>query len=139
MEYKRFSDAIVVRIDRGEEITEQITAVAKQEGVLLASVEALGATDDFTVGAYHPAEKRYQSNRFCGDFEIVSLIGTITQKDGAPYLHLHMSAADDTGRTVGGHLNSARVSVTCEMVIRPIDGTVDRRMNPEIGINLMRF
>ena len=139
MEYKRFSDAIVVRIDRGEEVLEQVTAVARREGIALASVEALGATDDFTVGAYHPGEKRYQSNRFCGDYEIVSLTGTITQKDGAPYLHLHMCAADDTGRAVGGHLNAARVSVTCELVIRPINGAVDRRLNPEIGINLMGF
>lgn len=139
MEYKRFSDAIAVRIDRGEEIIEQVTAVAKQEQIRFAGVEALGATDDFTVGAFHPAEQRYQSNRFCGDFEIVSLVGTITEKDGAPYLHLHLCAADDTGRAVGGHLNRARVSVTCEMVIRPIDGTVGRKLNPEIGINLMAF
>ena len=139
MEYKRFSDAIVVRIDRGEEILEQVTEVAKREQIRLASVEALGATDDFTVGAFHPADKQYQSNRFCGDYEIVSLLGTITTKDGAPYLHLHMSAADDTGSAVGGHLNRARVSVTCEMIIRPIDGAVGRRLDPGIGINLMDF
>ena len=139
MEYKRFSDVIAVRIDRGEEILEQVAAVAQREKVLFAGVQALGAVDDFTVGAYDLAERQYRSNRFCGVYEIVSLTGTVGKKDGAPYLHLHMSAADETGRVVGGHLNRARVSVTCELLLLLIDGEVGRETDKEIGIPLWRF
>lgn len=52
MEYRRFKDKIVARIDRNEEILEQIKNIALKENIILASVEALGATDDFTVGVY---------------------------------------------------------------------------------------
>ena len=139
MEYKRFNDTLLVRIDRGEEIIEAVRRVAEREHIRLASVEALGATDDFTVGVYDVAAKRYDSKTFTGPFEIVSLTGTITEKDGAFYQHLHMSAGNANCEVVGGHLNRATVSVTCEMVIRVIPGTVDRSPDPETGINLLRF
>ena len=57
MDYKRFDDTILVRMDRGEEILEQVKAVALKEHVALASVQALGAINDFTVGVYNVAEK----------------------------------------------------------------------------------
>ena len=139
MDYRRFNDTIILRIDRGEEIIEQVRIVAEKEHVRLASVEALGAVDDFTVGVYDVAAKRYDSKTFTGAFEIVSLVGTITEKDGAFYQHLHMSAANASCEVFGGHLNRAVISVTCEMVIRVLSGAVDRAPDPETGINLIRF
>ena len=139
MDYRRFGNTLVVRIDPQEEITEQVRAVAEKEDIRLASVEALGAVNDFTVGVFNTAEKKYHSNRFQGAYEIVSLTGTISTKDGQFYQHLHMSAGDGAGRVFGGHLNQAVVSVTCEMVIRVIDGRVERVMDPEIGLNVFRF
>ncbi|MBR4907116.1 MAG: DNA-binding protein [Clostridia bacterium] len=139
MDYRRFNDTIVLRIDRGEEIIEKVREVAEREQIRLAQVSALGATDDFTVGVYDVDAKRYDSKTFTGPHEIVSLTGTITEKDGAFYQHLHMSAGNKTCAVVGGHLNRAVVSVTCEMVIRILSGAVDRRPDPETGINLLRF
>jgi hypothetical protein len=139
MDYRRFKDTIVARIDRGEEITEQVRVIAEREDIKLATVEALGALNDFTVGVFNTVEKQYYANRFQGPYEIVSLTGTISTKDGAFYQHLHLSAGDEKGVVYGGHLNQAMVSATCEMVIRVIDGQVDREMSEEIGLNLFRF
>ena len=44
MEYRRFDNTIVARIDRGEEVLEQVAAIAQAEQIKLASVQALGAT-----------------------------------------------------------------------------------------------
>ena len=52
MDYRVFSDKVIVRIDRGEEICEQLKAVCEKEGVVLASVSAIGAVGDFTVGVF---------------------------------------------------------------------------------------
>ena len=139
MEYKRFGNTIVARIDRGEEILAAVREIAEAEHIQLASVSALGATNDFTVGVYNVDEKQYHANDFKGNFEIVSLTGTINTMDGEFYTHLHMSAGDEKGQVFGGHLNRAVVSAVCEMVITVIDGVVDRRFSEEIGLNLFRF
>jgi len=139
MDHRRFGDTVIVRIDPGEEIIQQLRLMAEKENIRLATVEALGAVNDFTVGVFDTAEKQYHSNHFIGAYEIVSLTGTVTTKDGKFYAHLHMSAGDREGKVFGGHLNSATVSATCEMVVRVLDGTVERQLDEAIGLNLFRF
>ena len=139
MDYRRFGDTLVIRMDKGEEIIQQLRLVADREKVKLAAVEALGAVDDFTVGVFDTDEKQYHSNTFTGAFEIVSLTGTVTTMDDKFYAHLHMSAGDREGKVFGGHLNSATVSATCEMVVRVLDGRVERRLDETVGLNLFHF
>lgn len=139
MEYRRFGDTLVIRIDKGEEIIQSLRLAAEKEQVRLAAVEALGAVDDFTVGVFDTVEKQYHANHFSGAFEIVSLTGTVTTQDGKFYAHLHMSAGDREGKVFGGHLNSATVSATCEMVVWALDGEVERQFDEKVGLNLFRF
>lgn len=139
MEYRRFGNKIIARIDKGEEILTTIKEISLKENIKLASVQALGATDEFTVGVYKVDEKKYYANEFKGYFEIVSLTGTINTMNGEFYTHIHMSAGNDKGGVFGGHLNKAIVSATCEMVIDIIDGNVDRKYDEETGLNVFRF
>ncbi len=139
MEYRRFGDRIICRLDKGEEILQQVEKLAKAEDIKLAEVSGLGAVGDFTAGVFDVAEKKYHGNDFKGNFEIVSLTGTINTMNGQFYTHLHMSAGDEKGQVFGGHLNRAVVSATCEMVINIIDGRVDRKFSEDIGLNLLEF
>ena len=139
MDCRRFGHTIVARMDRGEEILEQLKVICLKEGVKLASVSALGAVDDFTVGVYKVDEQKYYANHFQGAYEIVSLTGTVNTMDGEYYAHLHMSAGNDRGEVFGGHLNRAVISATCEMVISVIDGEVDRVKDPVVGLNVYKF
>ena len=139
MDYRRLDSTIIARIDKGEEIVAAVKAIAEKEQIKLASVQALGAIDRFTAGVFLTGEKKYKANEFEGCFEIVSLTGTISTMDDGVYTHLHISAGDEKGQVFGGHLNSARVSATCEMVIGIIDGRVERQFDEEVGLNLFRF
>ena len=139
MEYRKFKNVIVARIDKGEEILDKIKEIALKEKIKLANINALGATNEFVVGVYKVDEKKYYSNEFRGNFEIVSLTGTINTMNGEFYTHIHMSAGNEKGEVFGGHLNKAIVSATCEMIITIIDGKVDRYFDEEIGLNLFKF
>ena len=139
MEYRRFNHTIVARIDKGEEILTKMMEIAEKEKIQLANVNALGAVNYFKVGLFDTKEKKYYSNEYTGDHEIVSFTGSINTMDQKQYSHIHMSAADRSGRVVGGHLNEAIVSATCEMFIEIIEGTVDRKKDEEIGLNLFEF
>ena len=139
MDHRRFGDTVLVRLERGEEILEQLAQVARAESIPLASVQGLGAVDRFTVGVYHVEEQVYLSREYTGSYEIVSLTGTVDTMQGQFYCHLHMSAADGQGTVRGGHLNRATVSATCELVLHCIDGSVDRQRDPVTGLNLWKF
>lgn len=139
MEYRKFNDTIVVRLDPGEEILEQIKNVVTKENIKLAHVEALGATNEFTIGAYSIPEKKYYQKEYKGVWEIVALHGNINTKDGEFYTHIHMGAGDNEGHFVGGHLNRAVISATCEMFITIINGTVDRKVDEKTGLNIFKF
>ena len=139
MDYRRFGNTIVARIDKGEEIIAAVREIALKENIKLANINALGATDDFTVGIFDVKEQKYYPETFTGDHEIVSLTGSINTMNGEYYSHLHLSASKMGGEVRGGHLTRAVVSATCEMFINVIDGTVDREHSDEIGINLLKF
>ena len=139
MDYKRFPNAIVLRVDRGEEILEQLKAVCLKENVKLASVSGIGAINDLTSGVWDVERKEYFSNHFTGVYEVANLVGTITTMNGEYYAHIHISAGDAQGHMVGGHLNRAVVSATSEIVLHLIDGTVEREFDPSVGLNLLKF
>lgn len=139
MKYQRFEQTIIVRMDKGEDIVEQVKNVALKEKIKLASISALGAINEFTVGVFKTKEKKYYANEFKGDFEIVSLTGTINTMNDEYYSHMHLSAGNDQRQVFGGHLNKAIVSATCEMVIQIINGEVDRYFDEEVGLNLLKL
>jgi len=139
MEYRVFEDKILVRLDKGDEITNRLLEVAKKEHLTLASVSGIGATDDFEVGVFDLARSDYEHFRFSGNHEIVALVGNITTKDGAPYLHLHITCAGEGGKIVGGHLFSANVSLTAEIFLGKAAGNADRLRDEALGINKIRF
>ena len=139
MEYRLFSDTYIVRLDRGEEIVASLTRLCEQEDILLGSVTALGAADHAVIGLYNVTEKQYHKTQLDEAMEITSLVGNITRKDGEVYLHLHINLCNEKMQVYGGHLNECRISATCEMVVRRLDGEVGRLQDPVTGLNLFRF
>lgn len=73
MEYRRFQNKAFVRIDRGEEILEQLKKLCEAEQITLAEVKALGALSEFTVGLFNPDTKQYDSHTYHELTEITSL------------------------------------------------------------------
>lgn len=140
MDYKVYEDGIIaLRLDPGDEICESILALAEKEDIQAATVTGLGATDDVVIGIMDTKAKKYNDIPLKEPFELTSLIGNLSRKDGVPYLHAHVNLGNTEGRVFGGHLQSAVISVTAEIFIRPIKGAIDRKFNDGIGVNQMIF
>lgn len=141
MEYRRFGNKIVARIDKGEEICAKVLELAEREDIRLAGVYGLGASDDVTLGVFDTATKVYNKERYAGTaYELGSLTGSLSRQEGRPYLHMHAVIGNPArGECHAGHLNAATISATCELVIDVIDGEVGRKFSDEIGLNLYEF
>ena len=139
MQYQRFDQTYMLRIDIGEEITESLEKLCEREGIRLAQVSAIGAADHAVIGVYDLREQQYHREELDGFMEITSLAGSVTEKDGKPYIHLHATLADQQHALHGGHVIALRVGATCEMFVRVLAGKVNREKDGELGINLWQL
>jgi len=129
----------IVRLDKGEEIVGTLQQFCLEKGIRLGAISGIGATNRATIGLFKTRTKEYMRQEVVGDHEITSLTGNISQMNDEVYLHLHINLSDSNCHAFGGHLNSAVVSATCEVVVRVLDGEVGREFSEEIGLNLLRF
>jgi hypothetical protein len=139
MEYKKFDDSYVVRLNRGEEVIEKLKELCQNEDIKLAEITGLGASNLVEIGVFNINTKEYNTKVFEGMFEITSLVGNATRKDGEVYLHIHINFGDENGIVKGGHLVRANISATSEIIVRKINGEVGRKVSSEIGLNLLEF
>jgi len=139
MKYKRCGTRVFVRIDKGEELIENLKAICKELNITLGSICGIGATDKVTVGLMNTKTKKYQSKEFTGDHEITSVLGNVTTMNGEVYLHLHITLGNVEHKIIGGHLTSAVISATFEGIIDIIEGQITREYHDEVGLNLLRL
>ena len=71
--------------------------------------------------------------------EITSILGTVSEMDGEPYIHIHLTAGRADGTVIGGHLKRAVISATCELVLHTVYGRVPRFYDERTGLNLMEL
>ena len=140
MEFQKFADTYVVRLDKGEEIIASLQALCEKEKIALGSIEGIGAADHAVIGLYDVGQRQYHKTELNGPMEITSLLGNITQKDGAVYLHLHINLCNKEMRILGGHLNECRIGATGEIIVRTLPEKVERLLDGKVtGLNLFKF
>jgi predicted DNA-binding protein with PD1-like motif len=87
------------------------------------------------LGYYHLEHKDYLRKTFSEmDYELISLTGNISLKDGNPYIHVHAALGDNQFRVFGGHLFEAEVAVTAEVSIIPLGKMPVRELDKNIGL-----
>ena len=139
MDYRRFGNTYLVRMDVGEEIIEQLKSLCRSENIRLAQVDAIGAVRQAVIGVYDLEEQAYHREDLEGIMEIAGLQGSVTRMNGEVYPHLHVTLAGQDNKVHAGHVIGLIVGATCEMFVRVLDGEVSRERDEEIGINTIRF
>ena len=60
MKYKKFENTIIARIDKGEDIVEQVKNIALKENIKLAYLTGIGAAGKVTAGVFDTKEKVFK-------------------------------------------------------------------------------
>jgi hypothetical protein len=130
----------VVILDTGDEILSSLKSVAQTEQLAGSSFKAIGALSDVELGWFNWETKKYQTAvKLQEQVELLSLIGDIALNDGQPQIHAHLVIGRKDGTAHGGHLLNATVRPTCEIVITESPKHLQKEIDPESGIALIRL
>ncbi len=130
-------DTHVLALEIGEELVDSILRYAEQSKIYAASIQAIGAIRNFELGYYVLDQKQYLRKKVDEIAELISCSGNLAIKDGNPFVHVHVSAGLRDFSVIGGHLFSAIVAVTAEVIMRPMPNVIKRSFNNETGLYLL--
>jgi predicted DNA-binding protein with PD1-like motif len=120
-------EIFIGKLSHGGDLLEEITDICRKENIQLGRVEALGAVKRARLGFYNQKTHEYQFNVVDQALEITKLVGNVSIKDGNPFVHAHITLADNKGNAYGGHLASGTVIFACEFILEVFDGPVLKR------------
>jgi len=108
--------AIFVRLSENEDLLEAITLRAKNSKITTGFFILIGVLKKAVVGFY--SQGKYQNIEIDGPLEILSCTGNVSLKEQEPFVHAHISVANEKGEAFGGHvLPGCIVSVTGELIL----------------------
>lgn len=138
MKAHKVSGGFIVRLDKGDEVLTRLTEFCEKEQIKSGSITGLGAASKVRLGVYDPGLRQYNERDYSGHLEIASLTGNITRLEtGNPKLHLHACIAGDDFIAQAGHLISAEISITGEIILNTFPEKIERKMDEETGLMLM--
>ena len=139
MEYTRYENAYVIRLDKGEELTRCLTDFCEKERISYGTVSGIGACNHVLIGLYDMEEQLFHEKEFNEAMEIIHVTGNISHTHDGPYLHLHVTLARQDLSMIGGHLKECTISATCELHLQAYPLKIGRKPDPETGLNIYRF
>ncbi len=125
-------NTIIFRLKPGADLKSSIEEIVKQNSVKAGFIiTCVGGLEQATVRMAGAKPDAQDIRTFKGDFEIVSLVGTVSTNG----THLHMSFSDGEGIVHGGHLKEGTIiHPTAEIVVGVDENTeMKREMDEETG------
>ncbi|MEM0057240.1 MAG: DNA-binding protein [Candidatus Geothermarchaeota archaeon] len=110
--------------------------LARKLGVKTGIFILLGALKNATLLYYIQSEKKYVKLTFDFPLEIVSGVGNIAVMNDDLIIHAHIVLADKEGKCYGGHLTEGSRVFSCEVYLRELSPTIQRKYDATTGLNL---
>lgn len=128
----------IVRLDRGEKLSEAMEQFFAGNEIEGASVTAVGGAEQLELGFYDLDAKEYLWKSFPDLYEITGLLGTIAlDEQGKLMYHLHGTFAGRDYQVVGGHVKDFVVGGTCELFIHRTYQPLQRKIDDHTGLKLL--
>jgi len=119
----------ILRVEPNEELFKSLINFAKKYKIKSGFFYGIGASKEIEIGRYNEKKKDYDWFRFKKQFEISSLIGNLTLKEGHFYLHIHANFGDKNLKTISGHLKKLVIFPTCEIMFFAFNSKIERKYN----------
>ena len=136
MNFRIDNSQVLITMAKGDYINRTFESFSEIKGIGCAWLNGIGALENPEIGYYFIDDKSYHRKYFKGEFELTSLIGNISIKDGKPFAHTHITFSDTNYRVFGGHLFDAKITAAGEFIMQLGDVNITREMNHGIGLPL---
>ena len=127
----------ILRFDKDEEVIAGLSAFMETQGIKACTFFAIGAVSEVSLGYFNTHLKTYRQKPYVDDLEIISLTGNGAIKEGKPIIHAHGLFGHNDFTSLGGHVFSCKVSITCEVSLIKLEGGIKRENNAEFNLSLL--
>jgi predicted DNA-binding protein with PD1-like motif len=135
MVYTFDNPTYLVRLDRGDSLSEAMESFIEQTGVRGAWITGLGGVLEVTLGFFELEAKQYSWKKFDKPLEIAAFQGNIAVDEwDKPIYHFHGVFGDADFQTVGGHVKDLVAGGTVELTVVPFTQRVQRSLKKEVGL-----
>jgi predicted DNA-binding protein with PD1-like motif len=143
MNFKQIDDSpktFILIFKTGDELAEGLRQFAKEQKLSAASFKAVGALCSVRLAWFSWESKTYEPSVTLDEqVELLSLIGDVALKDDEPVVHAHAVVGRKDGAAHGGHLLKAHIRPTCEVVLTESPAHLQKFIDPESGLALIKF
>ena len=128
-----------VVLQTGDEVMHSLSTFAQRERIDGAKLSAIGAFRQATLLYFDWDSKEYKEIPVDEQVEVAALNGDIgVDEEGRPALHVHLVLGRRDGSALAGHLKSAEVRPTLEIMVTETPGHLRRRHDAETGLALLQ-
>ena len=118
MDHVESAGVIFVRLDPGDPLVGSLRNLADEAALLCGSIASgVGMLTDPLLGFFSVERDDYERTQLAGTFDLSSIQGNVTRRDGVPVPHVHVVFNDPSLKTYSGHLIEARCHITMELLI----------------------
>ena len=122
---------------QGDEAFSGLLEFAEKYHVTSAHFTAIGAVSGATLGWFDPQRKMYKRIPINGQHEVIGMSGDIALYEGKPVVHTHMVVGSPDGTTRAGHVLTAYVAPTLEVMVTVDPVAMQKRFDPATNLTLI--
>lgn len=137
METARSGDAVLLRLDHGEDMLRSVADTVSEERSTMMIVAGLGMLSEFELGYFDSG--KYITKAFEEAHELLSMQGSVSTA-GEPRIHIHVTVADKSHAASGGHLLAGKVWMSNEILLKRVDGvSSERTHDPDKNVGVLHL
>lgn len=136
---RKVEHTYIVSVADKSSIVDALTDFVVSQRITAGQISGIGATNDATLRFFNPDTKDYVDKTFTEQMEISNLSGNISEVEGKPMLHLHVTLGRSDYSALAGHLSDAKIRGAGEFFIDPINSKVVKVNNEDVGLNFYDF
>ncbi|KMQ69420.1 hypothetical protein ACM39_04900 [Chryseobacterium sp. FH2] len=136
---KKVDNTYIVSIKDKSSIVEALTDFVNAQNIKAGQITGIGAVNEATLRFFEPSTKNYVDKTFNEQMEVTNITGNISEIEGKPVLHLHITLGRKDYTALAGHLLDAHIRGAGEFFFYPLDTKVIKVKDEEVGINFYDF